>query len=121
MIRRPPRSTLFPYTTLFRSITGAVVDPQFGNAFTHRLHVARVAGGEPFDPDQDSSACLNVAQAVEPLGEDLGLANLDHEITVAVRLQTVKSGCFIGKLLAVSQPMSRHPTLECAQSAGCCV
>src|SRR5258708_35023565 len=32
MIRRPPRSTLFPYTTLFRSLwaTGAreVVDPQ---------------------------------------------------------------------------------------------
>src|SRR2546427_10208349 len=25
MIRRPPRSTLFPYTTLFRSITDAVV------------------------------------------------------------------------------------------------
>src|SRR5260221_5224877 len=25
MIRRPPRSTLFPYTTLFRSIAGAVV------------------------------------------------------------------------------------------------
>src|SRR5258707_9832606 len=24
MIRRPPRSTLFPYTTLFRSITGNV-------------------------------------------------------------------------------------------------
>ena len=24
MIRRPPRSTLFPYTTLFRSITGLV-------------------------------------------------------------------------------------------------
>src|SRR2546428_8152107 len=24
MIRRPPRSTLFPYTTLFRSHTGAV-------------------------------------------------------------------------------------------------
>src|SRR2546430_13684445 len=25
MIRRPPRSTLFPYTTLFRSITNATV------------------------------------------------------------------------------------------------
>src|SRR3712207_8747613 len=25
MIRRPPRSTLFPYTTLFRSRTGGVV------------------------------------------------------------------------------------------------
>src|SRR2546428_4103931 len=26
MIRRPPRSTLFPYTTLFRSIVGAHLD-----------------------------------------------------------------------------------------------
>src|SRR5689334_24851423 len=29
MIRRPPRSTLFPYTTLFRSM--AVTHPQAGN------------------------------------------------------------------------------------------
>src|SRR2546422_1897128 len=28
MIRRPPRSTLFPYTTLFRSISISVVDPE---------------------------------------------------------------------------------------------
>src|SRR3712207_7324026 len=28
MIRRPPRSTLFPYTTLFRSDDGLVRDPQ---------------------------------------------------------------------------------------------
>src|SRR2546427_6971545 len=27
MIRRPPRSTLFPYTTLFRSIPGDAVEP----------------------------------------------------------------------------------------------
>src|SRR5260370_19058649 len=27
MIRRPPRSTLFPYTTLFRSVVGVVVSP----------------------------------------------------------------------------------------------
>src|SRR3712207_7521505 len=27
MIRRPPRSTLFPYTTLFRSVTGLAVGP----------------------------------------------------------------------------------------------
>src|SRR2546426_12328023 len=26
MIRRPPRSTLFPYTTLFRSLAGVVLD-----------------------------------------------------------------------------------------------
>src|SRR3712207_6054226 len=27
MIRRPPRSTLFPYTTLFRSVSGILKDP----------------------------------------------------------------------------------------------
>src|SRR5256886_13510481 len=27
MIRRPPRSTLFPYTTLFRSLAGEVLRP----------------------------------------------------------------------------------------------
>src|SRR5438034_7775653 len=27
MIRRPPRSTLFPYTTLFRSLASATVEP----------------------------------------------------------------------------------------------
>src|SRR5256885_13319757 len=30
MIRRPPRSTLFPYTTLFRSLEGAGVGPPAG-------------------------------------------------------------------------------------------
>src|SRR5256885_3162253 len=30
MIRRPPRSTLFPYTTLFRSIHHLPADPQPG-------------------------------------------------------------------------------------------
>src|SRR3712207_8911330 len=31
MIRRPPRSTLFPYTTLFRSIDGEVTDAFCGS------------------------------------------------------------------------------------------
>src|SRR5690349_23401316 len=39
MIRRPPRSTLFPYTTLFRSMrtlpTGSV-DPNFGRRVRNR-------------------------------------------------------------------------------------
>src|SRR2546429_7348750 len=37
MIRRPPRSTLFPYTTLFRSRGPA------RHAHAERVHVARVA------------------------------------------------------------------------------
>src|SRR2546422_4612345 len=32
MIRRPPRSTLFPYTTLFRSLIGVIQDARAGLA-----------------------------------------------------------------------------------------
>src|SRR3712207_7928749 len=40
MIRRPPRSTLFPYTTLFRSVLVAVDrDRDVGDAALHPLHV----------------------------------------------------------------------------------
>src|SRR5687767_15493630 len=31
MIRRPPRSTLFPYTTLFRSLDCVVVGAEYGH------------------------------------------------------------------------------------------
>jgi len=37
MIRRPPRSTLFPYTTLFRSKGGVVRDPAQHRAAVQRL------------------------------------------------------------------------------------
>src|SRR2546422_5848421 len=43
MIRRPPRSTLFPYTTLFRSIRnvgGDVAVRRFGELFGPRKHAA---------------------------------------------------------------------------------
>src|SRR5256885_3615085 len=37
MIRRPPRSTLFPYTTLFRSAAGAALVAIAGSAFAGEL------------------------------------------------------------------------------------
>src|SRR2546430_8627222 len=43
MIRRPPRSTLFPYTTLFRSLVGVLPGARQG-----RVHVTR-AGTQPAD------------------------------------------------------------------------
>src|SRR2546430_13534327 len=42
MIRRPPRSTLFPYTTLFRSIAGCLV-AIMGSAIGAWLAFSRVA------------------------------------------------------------------------------
>src|SRR5688572_32472413 len=42
MIRRPPRSTLFPYTTLFRSTEG-IGDEALGR----QLRAAAIAPGEP--------------------------------------------------------------------------
>src|SRR2546430_14702294 len=38
MIRRPPRSTLFPYTTLFRSELLQVAEPYQGATVTDRQH-----------------------------------------------------------------------------------
>src|SRR3712207_8025513 len=56
MIRRPPRSTLFPYTTLFRSRVRrdrVYSTPDFGTVAriepqTYRVHGA---AGEPPDPE----------------------------------------------------------------------
>src|SRR5258708_12388301 len=40
MIRRPPRSTLFPYTTLFRSLAGAAVRRFLSRRRRHRQRAA---------------------------------------------------------------------------------
>src|SRR2546430_6579544 len=55
MIRRPPRSTLFPYTTLFRSMSGGVA-----GRIGFRFHdaAAEAARGEIVDddsPDEETS------------------------------------------------------------------
>src|SRR2546429_7112241 len=49
MIRRPPRSTLFPYTTLFRSHGTATPAPQGRRGADHRaaLAAARADGVSP--------------------------------------------------------------------------
>src|SRR3712207_9326851 len=42
MIRRPPRSTLFPYTTLFRSADARVEDDRNAGALADEAQVVRV-------------------------------------------------------------------------------
>src|SRR3712207_8719795 len=68
MIRRPPRSTLFPYTTLFRS-----------------QDIIFSAVGTP--PDEDGSADLKyVLQVAETIGEHL------NKYVVVVTKSTVPVG-----------------------------
>src|SRR3712207_7565125 len=60
MIRRPPRSTLFPYTTLFRSrLVPPIGEAGFDDGLG--LHVP-VAGGERLPLDRQHPVALQVAE-----------------------------------------------------------
>src|SRR2546430_13607275 len=51
MIRRPPRSTLFPYTTLFRSLA----EPVLHGATSSRARVGRCRNRAPREGDRKST------------------------------------------------------------------
>src|SRR3712207_8188774 len=68
MIRRPPRSTLFPYTTLFRSIRRAADDDE--------LHPARPLGR---DPRERLDEQVRVVLRLEPADEEDVLARLQPD------------------------------------------
>src|SRR3712207_7409814 len=71
MIRRPPRSTLFPYTTLFRSLHQAGVhreEPEHDAAPRQRLHE-----GAEVDRDGDARADRGERAARVPPGRQAAL------------------------------------------------
>src|SRR5205807_3484429 len=73
MVRRPPRSTLFPYTTLFRSGRG--------DARAREFEVGRVRGeGEMFRDRVDALERRPRGQVREREVE-VGLPAFDHRVT----------------------------------------
>src|SRR5256885_2760741 len=62
MIRRPPRSTLFPYTTLFRSLPAGTVDAVVAG-HTHQ-YLAKFVHGVPTIQSDRKSTRLNSSHLV---------------------------------------------------------
>src|SRR5256885_5256237 len=85
MIRRPPRSTLFPYTTLFRSkrLSGLKAEP-FTITIENDLVVIRLPRSEEHTSELQSP-CNLVCRLLLEKKKDLGPTNLskDNNYTVA--------------------------------------
>src|SRR5258707_9798067 len=67
MIRRPPRSTLFPYTTLFRSLPrhrASVCQPRQGHKVVPPLKSVRVAACQDRKSTRLNSSHANISYAV---------------------------------------------------------
>src|SRR2546422_4166250 len=78
MIRRPPRSTLFPYTTLFRS---AQVNEGI-QATSVRAEVMAIGrNARAFQSTERSSSQQELLQAVEQLRKGLESLQLDRKST----------------------------------------
>src|SRR5258708_10948907 len=91
MIRRPPRSTLFPYTTLFRSL-GVVSDEIFSDLLTH---FERLATEERFKTCHVDLACLKRSE--EHTSE---LQSPDH-LVCRLLLEKIDMGWAATPLLAI--------------------
>src|SRR3712207_8612825 len=72
MIRRPPRSTLFPYTTLFRSSLRRLRTDRIGLYYLHRV--------DPDTPLEESLATIEDFRRAGSVGY-VGLSNRSEEHT----------------------------------------
>src|SRR5258706_11056454 len=96
MIRRPPRSTLFPYTTLFRSRNGRRVF-QNAHAARHVAHPERRRAGRPL---------LFHLRSEEHTSELQSLTNLVCRLLLEKKKKTVVTQT---RPLAL-KPSRAHPT-----------
>src|SRR5690554_7587402 len=67
MIRRPPRSTLFPYTTLFRS-SSTFIRIQSGNSFTDQFSL--LSSSNEYTPPSVGKETVSVSNPVVNKGSN---------------------------------------------------
>src|SRR3712207_8398032 len=77
MIRRPPRSTLFPYTTLFRSEVAAAAFERFG---AHLEELAQRATGEWAIGEERYDALLRHAEDRKSTRLNSSHANISYAV-----------------------------------------
>src|SRR3712207_7151415 len=99
MIRRPPRSTLFPYTTLFRSTRGLVV------VHYTKVPVCRLDGYKPEGvPGSSCGPVAGMPTGSPGLGASLGVdrkstrlnsshANISYAVFCLKKKQHISSTC----------------------------
>src|SRR5258708_27958236 len=110
MIRRPPRSTLFPYTTLFRSLRTSLGAPvssarqaaTLDQALGGRLLLNVVPGGDATELEADGIF----------LAHDERYAYADEFLTIWRRLLAGEAVDFDGKYFKVKQGRSEEHTSE---------
>src|SRR2546430_12913990 len=87
MIRRPPRSTLFPYTTLFRSwptLLVQVCDPSEASIF----YPARAVGAESAQGEEGGGLSRLLGTTRATLLRDLDVARRSEEHTSELQSQS---------------------------------
>src|SRR3712207_9210465 len=90
MIRRPPRSTLFPYTTLFRSVCGAVVASRSGHGRRALEAGGDVSEGEQSHRESEGSGAYGKIEKTVPV--DLKAQQRELEAAGWQRLERVEIG-----------------------------
>src|SRR5688572_32259146 len=100
MIRRPPRSTLFPYTTLFRSdvglerrLLGGVEHVAGGVEEHHRLVLVEVGGGERGRDRKSTrlnSSHSQISYAVFCLKKKKKITNYNSRIAITMSLLHIR-------------------------------
>src|SRR2546422_5106481 len=86
MIRRPPRSTLFPYTTLFRSVLNLVLaHPNVGSV------IAMCTPSATLDYNKLAEVIVNVSMKYDKtiLASLMGLRSEEHTSELQSRLHLV--------------------------------
>src|SRR5256885_14217331 len=102
MIRRPPRSTLFPYTTLFRSrVAVRLMNEQYVTGHI-REKITEGVKGFKTDDDETTHTALSKIQAkdmLESINRSTSLGKRDY----ALILMLVKTGLRRAELVALNR------------------